>query len=80
MRSLLRFDPWVPRGKAWLAPAFPPGFPDFTLQNLPLAGSRLSLTVVDGDVVDLQGVPDELELVREPRKPSTAMHESDASG
>ena len=23
MRSLLRFDPWVPRGKAWLAPAFP---------------------------------------------------------
>jgi glycogen debranching enzyme len=80
MRSLLRFDPWVPRGKAWLAPAFPPGFPDFTLQNLPLAGSRLSLTVVDGDVVDLQGVPDDLELVREPRKPSTAMHESDTSG
>jgi glycogen debranching enzyme len=80
MRSLLRFDPWVPHGRAWLAPAFPPGFPDFTLHNLPLAGARLSMEFAGGEVVDLHGVPDELELLLEPRPVATAVHEGGTGG
>ena len=38
LRTLLRFDPWVPHGRAWLDPALPSGFPDFTIDRLPLAG------------------------------------------
>ena len=48
LRTLLRFDPWVPHGRVVAGPGLPPGFPDFTLDNLPLAGSRLALRVTDG--------------------------------
>ena len=40
LRTLLRFDPDVPRRKAWLSPAMPVSFPDLTLHHLPLAGSH----------------------------------------
>jgi glycogen debranching enzyme len=67
LRTLLRFDPDVPRGKAWLSPAMPEGFPDLTLHHLPLAGSWIELELVGGRVHRLDGAPADLEIVPEPR-------------
>ena len=66
LRTLLRFDPHVPHGKAWLSPALPVGFPDLTLHHLPLAGSRIELELVAGRVRRLDGAPADLEVVPEP--------------
>ena len=66
LRTLLRFDPDVPRRKAWLSPAMPVGFPDLTLHHLPLAGSWIELELVGGRVHRLDGVPADLEIVPEP--------------
>ncbi len=74
LRTLLRFEPWVPHGRAWLDPVLPPGFPDFTLDNLPLAGSRLALQVTDGRVSRLEGLPEGTELAMGPRPVHTQMH------
>jgi glycogen debranching enzyme len=71
MRTLLRFDPWVPHGLLWLAPALPPGFGRLRVQNVALGGARISVTVQDGQV-QVQGLPEGLRVIQEPRKPSTA--------
>ena len=67
LRTLLRFDPDVPQGRAWLAPAVPAGFPDLTLHHLPLAGAWVELELAGGQVRRLDGMPTGLEVVREPR-------------
>jgi len=66
LRTLLRFDPEVPRRRAWLAPALPDGFPDLTVSGMRIAGSRVSLTVEGGRVSALDGVPAGFEVVTEP--------------
>jgi glycogen debranching enzyme len=71
LRTLLRFDPDVPRRKAWLSPAMPVGFPDLTLHHLPLAGSWIELELVAGRVHRLDGAPADLEIVPEPRVRAT---------
>jgi glycogen debranching enzyme len=80
LRTLLRLDPWVPHGCAWLAPALPAGFPDLTIDRLPLAGSRLRLRVEGGRLVDVDGLPADLELRTEPRPVASAVLEDGASG
>jgi glycogen debranching enzyme len=80
LRTLLRWDPWVPHGTAWLAPALPDGFGDLTLTNLPLAGSRLALRVENGRPVQVDGAPAGLEIRHEPRPASSAVHEVGAAG
>jgi glycogen debranching enzyme len=80
LRTLLRLDPWVPHGCAWLDPALPAGFPDLTIDRLPLAGSRLRLRVEGGRLVDVEGMPAGLELRTEPRPVRSAMHEDGAAG
>jgi glycogen debranching enzyme len=80
LRTLLRWDPWVPHGMAWLAPALPEGFGDLTLTNLPLAGSRLALRVENGRPVQVDGAPAGLEIRYEPRPASSAVHEVGAAG
>jgi glycogen debranching enzyme len=66
LRTLLRFDPWVPQGKLWLAPVIPEELGDLRVENVPLAGSRLTIEVSGGDV-KVSGLPAGMELVREPR-------------
>jgi hypothetical protein len=80
LRTLLRWDPWVPHGSAWLAPVLPPEFDDLTLTNLPLAGSRLSVRVERGKPVAVDGLPPGLEICHEPRPTASAVHEVDAAG
>ena len=70
LRTMLRLDPWVPRGKVWLHPALPEQIGRLRVDRIPLAGSRVSVEV-DGDEVSVHGLPPDLELVSAPRHPLT---------
>ncbi|HTT87158.1 MAG TPA: glycogen debranching N-terminal domain-containing protein [Acidimicrobiales bacterium] len=72
LRTILRLDPWVPYGQTWLAPRLPPGMDYLKVQGIPLAGSRVTVEV-DATSVEVTGLPPEIELVRSPRHPSTAV-------
>ena len=70
LRTMLRLDPWVPRGKVWLHPALPDQIGRLRVDRIPLGGARVSVAV-DGDKVEVTGLPDHLELVDAPRHPLT---------
>jgi glycogen debranching enzyme len=72
LRTILRLDPWVPYGKTWLAPRLPEGMHHLKVQGIPLAGSRVTVEV-EGDHVEVTGIPPEIELVQGPRHPSTSV-------
>jgi glycogen debranching enzyme len=75
LRTLLRLDPWVPYGKTWLCPNLPEWIGYLKVDGIPLAGSRVTIEVgskVPGGV-EVSGLPSSIELVREPRRPSTAV-------
>ncbi|HWL35897.1 MAG TPA: glycogen debranching N-terminal domain-containing protein [Frankiaceae bacterium] len=68
LRSLLRFDPWVPHGRAWLAPDLPAEIGSLTVDRVPLGAQRLRIRVA-GASVEVDPVPTGIELVRTPRHP-----------
>ncbi|WP_424536001.1 glycogen debranching N-terminal domain-containing protein [Sphaerisporangium viridialbum] len=71
VRSLLRFDPWVPYGKVWVAPALPKGFGLLQVSNLPLGEARLMVKVQEGDdSATVCGLPGGVQLINEPRPPT----------
>jgi glycogen debranching enzyme len=70
LRTLLRLDPWVPRGKVWLQPALPERMQRLRVDRIPLGGSRVSVAVT-GHEVTVEGLPPGLELVDAPRHPLT---------
>lgn len=75
LRTLLRLDPWIPYGKTWLCPRLPESVGYLKVEGIPLAGSRVTVEVgseVPGGVT-VDGLPPEIEIVREPRRPSTAV-------
>ena len=66
LRSMLRLDPDVPDGRVWLAPMLASELADLRLDNVPLAGSRISMSVSNHEVA-VTGMPPGLEVVRKPR-------------
>ncbi|MBV8462048.1 MAG: hypothetical protein JO368_02045 [Acidimicrobiales bacterium] len=75
LRTLLRLDPWIPYGKIWLCPRLPESIGYLKVEGIPLAGARVTIEVgseVPGGV-SVDGLPSEIEIVREPRRPSTAV-------
>jgi glycogen debranching enzyme len=68
MRALLRLDPWTSQHRVWFAPAWPAGYGPLRIHNLPLGGARVALGV-DGSAAELAGLPDDIELVRDPGGP-----------
>jgi glycogen debranching enzyme len=70
LRTLLRLDPWVPRGKVWLHPSLPDQIGRLRVGGIPLAGAKVSVSV-EGDEVSVDGLPEGLELVDAPRHPLT---------
>jgi glycogen debranching enzyme len=75
LRTLLRLDPWVPYGKTWLCPNLPEAIGYLKVEGIPLAGSRVTVEVgseVPGGV-QVEGLPAEIELISQPRRPSTAV-------
>jgi glycogen debranching enzyme len=71
LRLLLRFDPWLPHGKLWLAPVVPASIGRLRVGHIPLGGGRVAVEV-DGDDVSVEGLPPGVDLVREPRQPLSA--------
>lgn len=66
LRTLLRLDPDVPRGRVWLAPELPAEIGDVTVERLPLAGA--SVTIQAGpDGVGIRGLPSGLAVELAPR-------------
>ena len=72
LRTLLRFDPWVPHGKLWLDPVLPKEISYVCVQGIPLAGTRLTVRVDGGDV-EVRGAPNDLDVIRAPRRPLSEM-------
>ena len=63
LRSMLRFNPDLPHGQIHLCPMVPDRFLPIRLQNVPLAGTRIDISVeVDGKV-DVGDLPAGLRLV-----------------
>ncbi len=71
LRTILRFDPWIPYAKTWVAPVLPDGIEHLAVRGIPVAGTRVDITV-DGDDVEVSGMPAGIEIVREPRRPGPA--------
>jgi glycogen debranching enzyme len=71
LRALLRIDPWVPKGKLSLAPALPAAIRRLHVSRIPLLGSRVTVRV-EGDDVDVDGLPPGIELLSDPRLPRSA--------
>jgi len=71
LRTLLRFDPWVPFGKVWCDPAVPEGFLPLRIDRLDLAGSKVTIDIT-GDGWHVEGLPDGMILEPTPRHPITA--------
>jgi len=66
VRTLLRYEPDVPAGRLWVAPAVPAAMLPLSVERLPVNGSEITLRV-DEHGWDVDGLPEQLELVREPR-------------
>jgi len=71
LRTLLRFDPWIPEGKVWCDPAVPAALLPLRIEGVHLGGARMGVEVTEADW-QLIGLPPEIELVAEPRAPLTA--------
>lgn len=61
LRTLLGFNPCLPRGEVWLDPALPEGFGRVWVENVPLDDVRVSV-YVDGDKVRIDGLPEGVRL------------------
>jgi glycogen debranching enzyme len=70
LRSLLRLDPWIPQGKLWLDPVLPAAIGRLRVKRIPLLGGRITVTV-EGDAVEVEGLPPGVELISAPRHPLT---------
>jgi hypothetical protein len=64
LRSLLRFNPDIPHGQVHLCPMVPDRFLPIRLQNVPLAGTRIELSVAVDGSVDVGDLPAGVRLVR----------------
>ncbi|WP_433415824.1 amylo-alpha-1,6-glucosidase [Microtetraspora malaysiensis] len=73
LRTLLRFDPWVPYRKLWIDPALPEGFGALSVIGLRIAGTRVDIEVGEEGVARITGLPEGIEIMREARSPISAM-------
>ncbi|HUR77417.1 MAG TPA: glycogen debranching N-terminal domain-containing protein [Acidimicrobiales bacterium] len=71
LRSILRLDPWIPHGQIWMAPRLLPGMTELHVRNINLGGGRVDVSVTEKGTI-VEGLPDGIELVTEPRNPITA--------
>jgi glycogen debranching enzyme len=72
LRTLLRFDPSVPEGKVWCAPAVPARMLPLRVESLRMAGSVMSVDV-SRRTWRVDGLPPGLDLIRRPRAARPAL-------
>ncbi len=65
VRTLLRFDPAIPGRRVWFAPQWPESFGRLRVERIPLAGSRIAITVDGGG--NVENLPDGIALIPAPR-------------
>ena len=65
VRTLLRFDPELPRGRLWVDPVLPPAFAPLRVEGVALGAGRVSVEVT-GDETLVEGVPSGVEVRCEP--------------
>jgi glycogen debranching enzyme len=68
MRTLLRFDPLLPREEVCLAPVLPAGFGSFRADNVQMDSSRITVSAT-GSEGSIDGLPQGVTLLSEPRPP-----------
>jgi glycogen debranching enzyme len=71
LRTLLRFDPYVPFGHVWCSPELPDRLLPLHIDGIRLAGASVSLDVDEHDW-RVTGLPPGIDLERSPRRPLTA--------
>ena len=71
LRTLLRFDPWVPFGKVWCDPAVPEQFLPLRIDRIDLAGSKVSIDITNHGW-QVTGLPEGMVLESTARHPITA--------
>jgi glycogen debranching enzyme len=81
LRSLLRFEPDIPHGQVLLRPMVPDRLLPLRLQNVPLAGTRVNITVEADGGVDVRDLPAGVRLVtaqprHSPDRTSAQQHRS----
>jgi glycogen debranching enzyme len=62
LRTLLRFDPSIPHGTIRVAPALPSDMQRLHVRGIPIAGSRIDVSV-EGTEVDVAGLPPGIQFV-----------------
>lgn len=68
LRTLLRFEPWIPNGQLRVAPMLPELIGRLCIEGVPLLGASLTIEV-DGENAKVEGVPPGVDVVTEPRAP-----------
>ena len=63
LRWILRIDPWCSNGRVWIDPVLPEEIKRLKVDNIRLGGNRVSIEV-DGDDVNVVGLPPEIEWKR----------------
>jgi glycogen debranching enzyme len=71
LRTLLRFDPWIPFGRVWCEPAVPDELLPLSIQGVHVAGARVGVDVTESGW-EMHGLPPGVELMERPRDPLTA--------
>jgi glycogen debranching enzyme len=61
LRVLMRMEPCVPEGRVWLAPVLPESFAPIAIDEVPLAGARVSVEI--DHEVRVRGLPPDIELI-----------------
>lgn len=72
LRTLLRFDPWMPHRTLWVAPELPDSMSRLAVSRIPLDGQRVTVQVASGDV-QVTGVAEDVEVITTARSPITAV-------
>ncbi|MCW2675885.1 MAG: amylo-alpha,6-glucosidase [Modestobacter sp.] len=65
IRTLLRFDPWMPRRCLWVAPVLPPDFTPMRIGGVSLGAGRVNIEVSEQGTT-LEGVPEGVQVLTEP--------------
>jgi glycogen debranching enzyme len=72
VRALLRVDPCMSHRQLWFAPSWPERYGALSVSNIALGEGQLTIAV-DGPHVELSGVPEGVQVIREPRRPLTGL-------
>ena len=65
IRSLLRFDPDLPMGRLWVAPALPDSYVPLRVEGVALGDRRIGLAV-SADGAELENLPEGIEVRDQP--------------